>query len=465
MPSVNTLVTRARRVIDTSLLSATARSVRREHLTYLSPRKLRRLETVLQEILRLDVPGDVAEFGMALGGSAIVLATHARRRGRGFHGFDVFGMIPPPTSEKDDDKSRDRYRKIATGESKGLGGDLYYGYRDDLYADVCRSFTRFGLEIDNHGQPAQGPVRGDVAERRHRADRLRPYRLRLVRSGRLLSPGRGRPGQPAWRDPARRLSRLWRMPDRDRRIPAATAGFQLRRRRKRRPAPQGSRCLNGAVPAERGVGGATPAFTLQQRYDPCPGSEFQARSDPSAQDVAAALNFAPDRGGRAAAARLRTGKLRPPVQIAEVRASLCRRSRFPPANGDPHAIHADGLCERGRLAELTQGEQEKWLGAYRAYIEAMAKAGVLRESNRLQPTASGNDRARCRRQAAGAGWPLCRLQGAARRLPHHRRGRSRRRDRLGGPLADRAARRRRGAPDQGMARCSPITSADFIDPA
>lgn len=149
MPSVNTLVTRARRVIDTSLLSATARSVRREHLTYLSPRKLRRLETVLQEVLRLDVPGDVAEFGMALGGSAIVLARHATRRGRGFHGFDVFGMIPPPTSEKDDDKSRDRYRKIAAGESKGLGGDLYYGYRDDLYADVCRSFSRFGLEIDN----------------------------------------------------------------------------------------------------------------------------------------------------------------------------------------------------------------------------------------------------------------------------------------------------------------------------
>lgn len=37
--------------------------------------------------------------------------------------------------------------------------------------------------------------------------------------------------------------------------------------------------------------------------------------------------------------------------------------------------------------ELTTGEQEKWLGAYRAYMEAMAKAGVLRTSNRLQPTA------------------------------------------------------------------------------
>ena len=213
----------------------------------------------------LDVPGDVAEFGMALGGSAIVLARHATRRGRGFHGFDVFGMIPPPTSEKDDDKSRDRYRKIATGESRGLGGDLYYGYRDDLYADVCRSFTRFGLEIDNSTVSLhKGLFEETLPNAADRADRLRPYRLRLVRSGRLLSRRRGRPGQPARRDPARRLSRLRRMPDRDRRIPAAKAGFQLRGRRKRRPAPQGARCLNGAVPAERGVGGATPALALQR---------------------------------------------------------------------------------------------------------------------------------------------------------------------------------------------------------
>ena len=108
---------------------------------------------MLQEVLRLDVPGDVAEFGMALGGSAIVLARHATRRGRGFHGFDVFGMIPPPTSEKDDDKSRDRYRKIAAGESKGLGGDLYYGYRDDLYADARHSFTsrsRTTIQVSLH---------------------------------------------------------------------------------------------------------------------------------------------------------------------------------------------------------------------------------------------------------------------------------------------------------------------------
>ncbi|MEK1889782.1 MAG: TylF/MycF/NovP-related O-methyltransferase [Phyllobacterium sp.] len=149
MASMNAIVRRARRVIDTSLLSSTARAVRRERLTYLSPRKLRRLEAALNEVLQRQVPGDVAEFGVALGGSAIVLAKTATRLGRSFHGFDVFGMIPPPTSDKDDVKSKDRYQKITRGESTGLGGDLYYGYRDNLYDDVRRAFTKHGLDVDN----------------------------------------------------------------------------------------------------------------------------------------------------------------------------------------------------------------------------------------------------------------------------------------------------------------------------
>jgi asparagine synthase (glutamine-hydrolysing) len=149
MPSVHGLISRVRRVIDNSALSATARSVRRERLTYLSPHKLRRLETALRDVLRRCVPGEVAEFGMALGGSAIVLARMAKTEGRAFHGFDVFGMIPPPTSAKDDEKSRKRYKTIADGASRGIGDDVYYGYRPNLYDEVCRSFIKFGLEIDH----------------------------------------------------------------------------------------------------------------------------------------------------------------------------------------------------------------------------------------------------------------------------------------------------------------------------
>jgi hypothetical protein len=38
--------------------------------------------------------------------------------------------------------------------------------------------------------------------------------------------------------------------------------------------------------------------------------------------------------------------------------------------------------------QLTRGEQERWLGAYRAYMEAMTKAGVLKSSNGLEPTSA-----------------------------------------------------------------------------
>jgi hypothetical protein len=38
--------------------------------------------------------------------------------------------------------------------------------------------------------------------------------------------------------------------------------------------------------------------------------------------------------------------------------------------------------------ELTRAEQEHWLGAYKAYMEAMTQAGVLKSSGGLRPTSS-----------------------------------------------------------------------------
>src|SRR5258708_11412798 len=38
--------------------------------------------------------------------------------------------------------------------------------------------------------------------------------------------------------------------------------------------------------------------------------------------------------------------------------------------------------------KLTRAEQEHWLGAYKAYMEVMAKAGVLKGGNGLQPTST-----------------------------------------------------------------------------
>ena len=44
----------------------------------------------------------------------------------------------------------------------------------------------------------------------------------------------------------------------------------------------------------------------------------------------------------------------------------------------------DYVQEQGWL-QLSKEEQERWLGAYRAYMEAMQKAGVLKTSAGLKP--------------------------------------------------------------------------------
>jgi O-methyltransferase len=129
------------------VLSPIARRVKDARLTYLSEPKLAALESALASVLKADVPGDVVECGIALGGSAIVLATGVPDT-RQFHGYDLFGLIPPPESEHDDAKSKARYEEIRSGRSPGIGGDMYYGYMDDLYERVVASFARFGLNVD-----------------------------------------------------------------------------------------------------------------------------------------------------------------------------------------------------------------------------------------------------------------------------------------------------------------------------
>jgi len=135
------------RAVDARLLSATAKRARAERITYLGPERLRRLERWAKGALRA-ASGDVLEFGVAMGGSAILLAEHAVAHDRRFAGFDIFGMIPPPSSDKDDEKSKERYEVIAAGKSEGIGGDIYYGYQKNLLEEVSGAFDRFGIPVD-----------------------------------------------------------------------------------------------------------------------------------------------------------------------------------------------------------------------------------------------------------------------------------------------------------------------------
>lgn len=149
MTSKTQVVERAKAAVALMRTSALARSVKRDRLTFLSGSKLLRLERCLDESLVSTEDGDYLEFGVALGGSGILIAHAANRRlSARFIGFDVFGMIPEPTSHKDDSESKNRYKEIAQGAATGIRGDQYYGYRSDLRNEVEASFKRHGLIVD-----------------------------------------------------------------------------------------------------------------------------------------------------------------------------------------------------------------------------------------------------------------------------------------------------------------------------
>jgi|SRR5882724_1016166 len=129
-------------------LPSVALRVKASGLTYLSYDKLLSLSRLIRRLKAARISGDFVEFGIALGGSAIFLASELDE-GRAFYGYDVFEMIPPP-AEMDDAKSRERYRVISSGNAVGIGGRQYYGYIDNLLDVVRDNFTKFGMTVDGN---------------------------------------------------------------------------------------------------------------------------------------------------------------------------------------------------------------------------------------------------------------------------------------------------------------------------
>lgn len=148
----NPLVKLVQQRVDAYLVPAPMRglirNIRLRNLTYLSERKLNKLARLSLANERRSIPGIVIEAGCALGGSAILLAA-CKSSTRHLKVFDVFGMIPPP-SDRDGSDVKERYNKILSGTSTGIGGDTYYGYRDDLYNSVKENLISFGYSMEDH---------------------------------------------------------------------------------------------------------------------------------------------------------------------------------------------------------------------------------------------------------------------------------------------------------------------------
>jgi len=64
-----------------------------------------------------------------------------------FLGYDNFWMIPAPLAI-DGERPNQRYRIIQSGQSKGIGGEAYYGYRSNLLEAVTENYARFGAPVD-----------------------------------------------------------------------------------------------------------------------------------------------------------------------------------------------------------------------------------------------------------------------------------------------------------------------------
>jgi asparagine synthase (glutamine-hydrolysing) len=124
------------------------RRVRKEKLSYLDTPALLDLHSRVAQLERDRRPGIIIEAGCALGGSAMVI-TAAKNPSRAFYVYDAFGMIPPPSS-RDGRDAHERYAQIATGTSGGIKGDPYYGYEQDLFERVKKTFDAFDYPLDQN---------------------------------------------------------------------------------------------------------------------------------------------------------------------------------------------------------------------------------------------------------------------------------------------------------------------------
>lgn len=168
--------------------------VRAKSLSYCGRPKLENLSEAAIRLRCEKVPGAFIEAGVALGGSAIVLAK-LKEPGRRLDLYDVFSMIPPPGPQDGEDAHR-RYAEIKSGGSAGLGGNPYYGYVDKLVDQVRANLEGFSIDLRReHVSLIQGLFedtlhpQGAVALAHIDCDWYEPVRTCIDRIVPKLSPG------------------------------------------------------------------------------------------------------------------------------------------------------------------------------------------------------------------------------------------------------------------------------------
>jgi hypothetical protein len=121
--------------------------LRKNALTYCGrPGKLEVVHEAARQVEAARVPGIFLEAGVAMGGSAIVIAK-TKSRERELRLYDVFEMLPPP-SASDDPRSHAVYQEFVDGKASGPVDRNYVAHAKDLLAFTRDNMARMGVDPD-----------------------------------------------------------------------------------------------------------------------------------------------------------------------------------------------------------------------------------------------------------------------------------------------------------------------------
>src|SRR4051812_8253752 len=126
-------------------ISETIDFLRNNALTYCGrPGKLEVVHEAVKRVEAAQVPGIMVEAGVAMGGSAIVIAK-TKAAQRELRLYDVFEMLPPPAAN-DDAKSHEVYQKFLAGNVSAAVDRNYVSHATDLLAFTRENMKRTGVD-------------------------------------------------------------------------------------------------------------------------------------------------------------------------------------------------------------------------------------------------------------------------------------------------------------------------------
>jgi hypothetical protein len=121
--------------------------LRSRGLTYCArPGKLETLHRLISVVEARQVPGLFIEAGVAMGGSACVIAK-AKHSNRELMLFDIFELLPPP-SERDGPDAMRVYEQFKQGQAQGQVNFNYLSHAGDLLSFARENMRAVGVNVD-----------------------------------------------------------------------------------------------------------------------------------------------------------------------------------------------------------------------------------------------------------------------------------------------------------------------------